>query len=86
MGITLEIISVFTAALWVVELIMGNITIVLFAILGMVIIAPVVYLQRENLKEMFQGDTEHVTEDERTDLINDKASTMTLGIFLALII
>ena len=86
LGIVLEIISVFTTALWVVGLIMGNITIVLFAILGMVIVAPVVYIHRENLKEMFQGDTEHVTEDERTDLINDKASTMTLGIFLALII
>jgi Flp pilus assembly protein TadB len=51
----LEIISVFTTALWVVELIMGNITVVLFAILGMMVIVPVVYVQRENLKEMFPG-------------------------------
>lgn len=86
LGIILKITSGFLTALWIVGLILGNIYLVLMAISMLIIIIPVIYFYRNNLKEIFQGDGEIIVEDERTQLINEKAATMTLGIFLAVII
>ncbi len=84
-GMILKITSAFATGLWVAGLIMGSIYLVLLAILIVIIEIPIIYLKRDNLKEMFQSDG-NVVEDERTQLINEKASTMTLGIFIAVII
>ena len=47
--------------------------------------APVLYSHRDNLEEMFKNG-EDIAEDERTRWISDNASTMTLGIVLAVVI
>ena len=44
------------------------------------------YIHRDNLKEIFQKDSNVIVEDERTKLINEKAATMTLGILIAVVI
>lgn len=64
---------------------MGNITLILLAILCMALMAPVLYSHRDNLEEMFKNG-EDIAEDERTRWISDNASTMTLGIVLAVVI
>jgi uncharacterized membrane protein len=84
-GMILKIVSAFVTGLWVAGLIIGSIYLVLLAILIVIIEIPIIYIKRDNIKEMFQGDGD-VVEDERTQLINEKASSMTLGIFLAVII
>jgi uncharacterized membrane protein len=85
-GLFIKIISVFITVLWITGLILGNIFIILLAIILLVAIIPVIYINRDNLKEIFQGDSKIIVEDERTQLINEKSATMTLGIFLAVII
>ncbi|MCK9151900.1 DUF2178 domain-containing protein [Methanobacterium alcaliphilum] len=81
-GLILKIVSVFVTGLWVAGLIIGNIYLVLIAILIIIIEIPFIYLKKDHMKEMFQNE-DKIVEDERTQLINEKASTMTLGIFIA---
>lgn len=49
-------------------------------------LSMVLYINRDSLKEIFQGDSSVIIEDERTQLINEKSATMTLGIITAIII
>lgn len=86
LGNALKITSGFITALWVVGLIVGNIYLVLLAIMMLIIIIPVVYVKRDKVDEMFRGKDDHIVEDERTHLINEKASNMAFGISLAIII
>lgn len=85
-GLFLKILSVFITSLWVAGLILGNISIIIVAILLLAALSAVLYIHRDNLKEIFQGDSNIIIEDERTQLINEKAATMTLGILIAVII
>jgi uncharacterized membrane protein len=84
-GMILKITSAFVTGLWVAGLIIGSIYLVLLAILIVIIEIPIIYLKRDHLKGMFQSDG-NVVEDERTQLINEKSSTMALGIFIAVIV
>ncbi|MDP3623806.1 MAG: DUF2178 domain-containing protein [Methanobacteriaceae archaeon] len=84
-GNILKIVSVFVTGLWVAGLVIGNIYLVLLAILIVVVEIPIVYIKRDNLKAMFQESDGKVVDDERTQFINEKASSMTLGIFIAVI-
>lgn len=86
LGIFLKIVSGFITALWVLGLILGNIYLVLIAIIIIIIIIPIVYYYKGSLKEIFQGDSEIIIEDERTQLINEKSATMALGLSTAVII
>ncbi len=86
LGNALKITSGFITALWVVGLIVGNISLVALAIVMLFVIIPVVYVKRDKLDEMFKGKDDLIIEDERTHLINEKASNMALGISLAIII
>lgn len=86
LGNALKITSGFITALWVVGLIVGNISLVALAIVMLFVIIPVVYVKRDQLDEMFKGKDDLIIEDERTHLINEKASNMALGISLAIII
>ncbi len=86
LGNALKITSGFITALWVVGLILANFYLVLLAIMMLIIIIPVVYVKRDKLDEMFKGKDDPIIEDERTHLINEKASNMALGISLAIII
>lgn len=85
LGNALKIISGFSTALWVVGLILGNIYLVVLAIVILIIIIPVVYSKRDKLDEMFKGKDDLIIEDERTHLINEKASNMAFGISLGII-
>ncbi|MBP2045617.1 DUF2178 domain-containing protein [Methanobacterium aggregans] len=82
MGKILITFSLFTTGLWIVGLLMGNIILIGLAILCMVGMAPVLYIHRNDLEEMFKMGN-GVREDERTQLINDKAANMTLGVVIA---
>lgn len=82
-GNILKIVSGFDTALWVAGLILGNIYLVLLAIIIVILEIPVVYVNRNNLEEMFKGKDGKVMEDERSQMISDKAANMTLGIFIA---
>jgi len=85
-GLFLKILSAFITGLWIAGLILGNIYIIILAIILLAALSMVLYIHRDNLAEIFQGDSKVVVEDERTQLINEKAATMTLGIFAAVII
>lgn len=86
LGNSLKITSGFITALWVVGLILGNIYLVALAIVMLVVIIPVIYVKRDKLDEMFKGKGDLIFEDERTHLINEKASNMALGISTAVLI
>lgn len=85
-GLFIKILSVFITGLWLAGLILANIYIIIFAIILLGAEGIVLYINRDKLKEIFQGDSKVIVEDERTQLINEKAATMTLGILIAVII
>ncbi|MGZ7119200.1 MAG: DUF2178 domain-containing protein [Methanobacterium sp.] len=85
-GLFIKILSVFITGLWIAGLILGNLYIIILAIILLSALCIVLYIHRDNLKEIFQGDSNVIVEDERTQLINEKAATMTLGILIAAII
>ncbi|WP_414469559.1 DUF2178 domain-containing protein [Methanobacterium sp. ACI-7] len=85
-GLFLKIVSVFITALWFAGLILANIYIIIVAIILLAGVGVVLYINRDNLEEIFKGDSNVIVEDERTQLINEKAATMTLGILIAVVI
>ncbi len=85
-GLFIKILSVFITGLWVVGLILGNIYVIILALVLLMALSSVLYIHRDNLKEIFQSDSSAIVEDERTQLINEKAATMTLGILTAVLI
>jgi len=85
-GLFLKIFSVFITGLWIAGLILGNISIITLGIILLIALSVVLYIHRDNLQEIFQTDSNIIVEDERTQLINEKAATMTFGIFVAVII
>jgi uncharacterized membrane protein len=78
--------SAIQTVLWVAGIILANVTLVILAIITTMAILPVVYSHRDNIKEMFQRDRNKIVEDERTQLINEKSSTIALGAFIGTII
>ncbi|MCE7698674.1 MAG: DUF2178 domain-containing protein [Methanobacterium paludis] len=64
---------------------MANVTLVVLALITTIAILPVVYIHRNDITEMFQNNDE-IVEDERTQLINEKSSTIALGAFIGAII
>lgn len=85
-GLFLKILSVFITGLWFAGLVLANIYVVILAIILLSALGIVLYINRDHLKEIFEGDSTVIVEDERTQLINEKASTMTLGILIAVMI
>lgn len=85
-GLFIKILSAFVTGLWIAGVILGNIHVIILALAITAALSIVLYIHRDNLNEIFQGDTSVIVEDERTQLINEKASTMTLGILIAVII
>lgn len=78
--------SAIQTVLWVTGLILANVTLVILALIVTMTGLPIVYIHRDNIGEMFQRDKDKIMEDERTQLINEKSSTMTLGALLGTII
>jgi uncharacterized membrane protein len=85
-GLFIKILSVFITGLWFAGLILANIYVIILAIILLSALGIVLYINRDHLKEIFEGDSTVIVEDERTQLINEKASTMTLGILIAVMI
>ena len=85
-GIFIKILSALITGLWIAGIILGNLYVIIIALVLLVALSTVLYIHRDNLKEIFQGDSSVIIEDERTQLINEKAATMTLGILIAVII
>jgi len=85
-GLFIKIVSVFITGLWITGIILGNIYVIILALLLLTGLGVVLYIHRNKLKEIFYGDGSVIVEDERTQLINEKASTMTLGVLIAVII
>lgn len=85
-GLFIKILSVFITALWIAGLLLANIYIIILAIVFLIALSTVLYIHRDNLKEIFQKDSNAIVEDERSQLINEKAATMTLGVLIAVII
>ena len=85
-GLFIKILSVFITGLWIAGLLLANIYIIILAIVFLIALSTVLYIHRDNLKEIFQKGSNAIVEDERTQLINVKAATMTLGILIAVII
>ena len=85
-GLFIKILSVFITGLWIAGLVLANIYIIILAVVFLIALGTVLYIHRDNLKEIFQKDSNAIVEDERTQLINEKAATMTLGVLIAVII
>lgn len=85
-GLFIKILSVFITALWIAGLLLANIYIIILAVVFLIALSTVLYIHRDNLKEIFQKDGNAIVEDERSQLINEKAATMTLGVLIAVII
>ena len=81
----LIIASAIQTVLWVAGLVLANVTLVVLALITAIAILPVVYIHRNDITEMFQTSDE-IVEDERTQLINEKSSTIALGAFIGAII
>jgi uncharacterized membrane protein len=81
----LIIASAIQTVLWVAGLVLANVTLVVLALITAIAILPVVYIHRNDITEMFQTSDE-IVEDERTQLINEKSSTIALGAFIGVII
>lgn len=84
-GKILMIISVFESGLWIAGLLLANIYLILLAIAILILIIPVVYKNRDNLEDMFKGESDIFIEDERSQFINEKAANMTLGTLITVV-
>ena len=75
-------VSAIQSVLWIAGLIFANVTLVILALIIIIAVLPIVYIHRDDISEMFQRDKDKIVEDERTQLINEKSSTITLGVFI----
>lgn len=82
----LIIVSAIQTVLWVAGLILANVRLVVSALIITIAVLPIIYIHREDITEMFQRDKDKIVEDERTQLINEKSSTITLGALIGTII
>jgi uncharacterized membrane protein len=82
----LIIVSAIQTVLWVAGLILANVRLVVSALIITIAVLPIIYIHREDITEMFQRDKDRVVEDERTQMINEKSSTIALGAFIGTII
>jgi uncharacterized membrane protein len=82
----LIIASAIQTILWLAGLILADVTLVILALIITIAVLPVVYIHRDDITEMFRRDNDKIVEDERTQLINEKSSTITLGALVGTII
>lgn len=80
----LIIASTIQTIFWIAGLVLANVTLVLLAVVITLLVIPPVYIHRNEISEMFQRDK--IVEDERTQLINEKSSTIALGALIGTII
>jgi hypothetical protein len=82
------ILSIMATILWLIALITANITIFLISLVLVIINAIIAFKNFNSIKEYFNSElfNGRFQEDERTDFIDSKASTATLGISVTIII
>lgn len=82
------ILSIMATILWLIALITANITIFLISLALVIINAIMAFKNFNSIKEYFNSElfNGRFQEDERTDFIDSKASTATLGISVTIII
>lgn len=83
--IFLILTSLIQSVLWIAGLLLADVKLVILAIIIVIVILPVIYRYRNNISELFQRN-DKIMEDERTQLINEKSSTLTLGVLIGTII
>lgn len=83
--IFLILTSLIQSVLWIAGLLLADVQLVILAIIIVIVILPVIYRYRNNISELFQRN-DKIMEDERTQLINEKSSTLTLGVLIGTII
>jgi uncharacterized membrane protein len=72
------------SVLWILGLLFANIWLIIAAIIVVLLVLPMVYKHKDEISGMFQG--KNIMEDERTELINEKSSTVTLGVVIATVL
>ena len=82
----LIIASATQTVFWITGLILANVALVVIALVITISVIPVVYIHRDDIGEMFQRDKNKIVDDERTQLINEKSSTIALGALIGTII
>ena len=55
-GLFIKILSALITGLWIAGIILGNLYIIIIALILLVALSTVLYIHRDNLKEIFQGD------------------------------
>ncbi len=65
-GLFIKILSAFVTGLWIAGAILENIHVIILALAITAALIIVLYIHRDNLEEIFQGDTSVIVEDERT--------------------
>jgi uncharacterized membrane protein len=76
--------SMVQSVLWVLGLLFANVWLIIAAIIVVLLVLPLVYRHKDEISGMFQG--KNIMEDERTELINEKSSTITLGVLIATVL
>ncbi len=76
--------SMVQSVLWILGLLFANIWLIIAAIIVVLLVLPMVYKHKDEISGMFQG--KNIMEDERTELINEKSSTVTLGVVIATVL
>jgi uncharacterized membrane protein len=76
--------SMVQSVLWILGLLFANIWLIIAAIIVVLLVLPLVYRHKDEISGMFQG--KNIMEDERTELINEKSSTVTLGVVIATVL
>ena len=86
--IIISMISIVASILWVIALITANIKIFVISLVLVIINLIIAFKNLNSIKEYFNSNflSGRFQEDERTDFIDSKASTATLGISVATII
>ena len=56
-GLFIKILSVFITGLWIAGIILVNIYVIILALILLTALSMVLYIHRDNLKEIFQGDS-----------------------------
>lgn len=76
--------SMVQTVLWVLGLLFANVWLIIAAMIVVLLVLPLVYRHKDEISGMFQG--KNIMEDERTELINEKSSTITLGVVIATVL
>jgi len=89
----LIIVSVFQIVILIAGAVFGNLYLILLVIIMFMIELPYLYIHRDDLREILPGTGDKIAlnpllglKDERAQMINEKAITLTFAMFLSVIL